>query len=233
MQQRTAGGHALDDDKLSFGWVTQPVLYQVPEGADASTMQTGRDLLAANEQHVEMARQAGFDTIWVEDHMAWETRAHLECFTSMAWLAGRHEGLRYGTMVAGQGYRNPALLARMAVNMHLLTSGHFIMGIGAGNNEGEHRAYGYDFPSAGERLDHMEEAVRVMKALWTETPATFRGKHYSIENAYSAPLPDPPIPLMIGGNGEQKTLRLVANYADWWCADMQTPESLRHKIGVL
>ncbi len=218
---------------LSFGWIMQPALFATPPGVDPRDGVLARELIAANERHVELAREAGFDTIWAEDHLGWGDKAHLECFTNLAWLAGRHPGLRYGTMVCGQAFRNPALLAKMAVNLGLLTEGRFILGIGAGNQEGEHRAYGYPFPPAGERLAQTEEAIRIIRALWTESPATFHGRYYRIDHAYSSPLPDRPIPLMIGGGGEKVTLRLVAQYADWWCADIAPPAVFAHKARVL
>ena len=218
---------------LSFGWIMQPALFETPEGVDPRDSGLARELIAANERHVELARAAGFDTIWVEDHMGWGDKAHLECVTNLAWLAGRHSGLRYGTLVCGQAFRNPAYLAKLAVNLQLLTGGNFILGIGAGNNGAEHRAFGYPFPPAGERLDQTEEAIQVIRALWTESPATFRGRHYAVEGAYSSPLPDRPIPLLIGGGGERRTLRLVARYADWWCPDVGPVEAYARKRQVL
>ena len=217
----------------SFGWIMQPALFHAAEGVDPRDIGLARSMIAANEQHAELVRAAGFDTIWVEDHLGWNEKAHLECFTNMAWLAGRHPGLRYGTMVCGQAFRNPALLAKMATNMFLLTEGRFILGIGAGNNGREHQEYGYPFLPAGERLAQTEEAIRIIRALWTESPATFHGKYYAIDHAYSSPLPDGPIPLMIGGGGERRTLRLVAQYADWWCADIAPVEVFTHKARVL
>ena len=211
----------MDNGEVSFGWIMQPALFDIPEGVDSRDIRLARDMIAANEEHVELARSGGFDTIWVEDHMGWGEKAHLECFTNMAWLAGRHMGLRYGTMVCGQAFRNPAYLAKLAANMHLLTNGKFVLGIGAGNNGAEHQAFGYPFPPAGERLAQTEEAIKIIRALWRQSPATFQGKYYSIEEAFSSPLPDRPIPLMIGGGGEKKTLRLVAQHADWWCADVE------------
>jgi alkanesulfonate monooxygenase SsuD/methylene tetrahydromethanopterin reductase-like flavin-dependent oxidoreductase (luciferase family) len=211
----------------------QPALFSTPEGMDSRDVRLARQMIAANEQHVELARSAGFNTIWVEDHMGWGEKAHLECFTNMAWLAGRHPGLRYGTMVCGQAFRNPAYLAKLAVNMHLLTNENFILGIGAGNNGAEHHAFGYPFLPPGERLAQTEEAIKIIRALWTESSATFHGTYYSIDEAYSSPLPPGKIPLMIGGGGEKKTLRLVARYADWWCPDVGPVETLRRKLSVL
>jgi alkanesulfonate monooxygenase SsuD/methylene tetrahydromethanopterin reductase-like flavin-dependent oxidoreductase (luciferase family) len=211
----------------------QPAHFETPAGVDPRDSRLARELIAANEQHVELARAAGFDTVWVEDHLGWGEKAHLECFTNLAWLAGRHPGLRYGTMVCGQAFRNPAYLAKLAVNLQLLTEGRFILGIGAGNNGAEHQAYGYAFAPAGERLAQTEEAIKILQALWSKSPATFQGEHYRVEQAYSSPLPERPIPLMIGGMGERKTLRLVAEYADWWCPDVAPVEVYRQKARVL
>lgn len=224
----------MSRDALSFGWIMQPALFHTPQGVDSRDIRLARDMIAANERHIEIARSAGIDTIWVEDHMmGWREKAHLECFTNMAWLAGRHTGLRYGTMVCGQAFRNPAYLAKMAVNMHLLTEGKFILGVGAGNNADEHHAYGYQFLSPGERLAQTEEAIKIIRALWTQSPATFHGRHYAIHEAFSSPLPDSPIPIMVGGMGEKKLLRLVAEHADWWCADIASVDVVRHKVQVL
>ncbi len=218
---------------LTFGWIMQPALFNDPPGLPASDPSIARANIAANEQHVEIARAAGVDTIWVEDHMGWGDKAHLECFTNMAWLAGRHPGLRWGTMVCGQAFRNPAYLAKLAANMHLLTEGRFILGIGAGNNPGEHHEYGYQFLPPGERVAQTEEAIKVIKALWQDSPASFQGKYYQIDHAFSSPRPDGPLPLMIGGMGEKKLLRLVAEQGDWWCSDIAPLEVFRHKVGVL
>ncbi len=218
---------------ISFGWIMQPAMFDTPAGMDSRDIQLARDMIAANERHIAIAQEAGIDTIWVEDHMGWGEKAHLECFTNMAWLAGRHPGLRYGTMVCGQAFRNPAYLAKLAANMYLLTEGRFILGMGAGNNPGEHHEYGYQFLAPGQRVAQLEEAVKIVKALWTDSPATFAGKYYSIDHAYSSPRPDQPIPMMIGGMGEQKLLRLVAQYADWWCADIAPVDVFKHKNKVL
>jgi alkanesulfonate monooxygenase SsuD/methylene tetrahydromethanopterin reductase-like flavin-dependent oxidoreductase (luciferase family) len=223
----------VGDAGVSYGWVMQPALFTTPRGVDPGDIRLARELITANERHVELARSAGFDTVWVEDHMGWGDKAHLECFTNMAWLAARHPNLRYGSMVCGQAFRNPAYLAKLATNMYLLTGGRFILGIGAGNNGAEHQAYGYPFLPPGQRLLQTEEAIKIVRALWTESPATFRGEYYSIEQAFSSPMADGPIPLMIGGMGERKTLRLVAEYADWWCPDVTSVDVYRRKAQLL
>lgn len=218
---------------FSWGWIMQPAHFETPEGVDPRAYALAQQLVDANEQHLALAQAAGADTVWVEDHMGWGDKAHLECFTNMAWLAGRHPGLRYGTMVCGQAFRNPAYLAKLAVNMQLLTGGRFILGLGAGNNPAEHHAFGYPFPPAAERLARTEEAIQVLKTLWGNSPATFRGRYFTVDQAFSSPLPEPAIPLMLGGGGEKRTLRLVAEYADWWCADVWSTAVFVHKARVL
>jgi alkanesulfonate monooxygenase SsuD/methylene tetrahydromethanopterin reductase-like flavin-dependent oxidoreductase (luciferase family) len=219
--------------EISFGWIVQPALFVTPPDRDPGDAVLARELIAANDRHVDLVRQAGFDTVWVEDHMGWGDKAHLECFSTMAWLAGRHPGPRYGTMVCGQAFRNPAYLAKIAVMMDLLTEGQFILGIGAGNNPAEHAQLGYPFPAARERLAQMEEAIQIIRALWAAPEASFSGEHYAIHDATLAPRPERPIPLMIGGGGERITLRLVAQYADWWCADVGPVDVFRRKAWIL
>ena len=219
--------------KPTFGWVMQPALFETPAGVRAGDIEIARRLVAANDLLVARAEEFGFSHIWVEDHMEWEDKAHLECFTNLAWLAGRHPNLHWGTMVCGQGFRNPAYLAKLAANLHVLTGGRFLLGVGAGNNDGEHRRYGYQFGPPAERLARLEEVIQVLRALWSTAPASFEGQYHRIEGAYCSPLPDTPIPLVIGGGGERKTLRLVAEYADWWCADVGTVATFVHKSQVL
>ena len=105
----------------SLGWIVQPALFETPVGLNPAGWDLARCILEADEQHIPIALQAGFDTIWVEDHMGWGDKSHLECMTTLAWLAARHAGPRWGTMVCGQAFRNPAYLAKLAVNLQLLT----------------------------------------------------------------------------------------------------------------
>ena len=103
--------------------------------------------MAANERYIEALRPH-FSTVWVEDHFQWENKPVLEAMTTLTYLSGRHEGLKWGHIVLGQSYRNPALTAKMAANLQLMTGGNFILGIGAGWKEDEYRAYGYPYPPA-------------------------------------------------------------------------------------
>lgn len=190
--------------------------------------------------HATLAHiQPLLDSVWVDDHlMPWATwqpkdTPSLECLTTIAYFAAAYPSLQFGASVLCQSYRNPGLLAKMVSNLQLLTGGRFLFGIGAGWMEEEYRAYNYEFPSASVRLAQMEEAIQVLKALWTTSPASFHGEHYRIEGAFAEPRPSPVPPLLIGGGGEQITLRLVAKYADWWNLPGGTLETYAHKLAVL
>jgi alkanesulfonate monooxygenase SsuD/methylene tetrahydromethanopterin reductase-like flavin-dependent oxidoreductase (luciferase family) len=171
--------------------------------------------------------------VWVEDHFQWGKKPVLESVTTLTYLAGRHETMRFGNIVLGQSYRNPALTAKMAANLQMMTGGRFIMGIGAGWKEDEYRAYGYEYPPAGARIDQLDEAVQIILTMWTQSPATFHGRYYHIENAECQPQPNPLIPLLIAGSGEKKTLRVVAKYADWCNFNFCDAEQYAHKQQVL
>jgi alkanesulfonate monooxygenase SsuD/methylene tetrahydromethanopterin reductase-like flavin-dependent oxidoreductase (luciferase family) len=174
----------------------------------------GVDRLAHYRTVLEMAPPV-FSTVWISDHLQFGDRPSLEGWTLLTYLAGAFPRFRYGHLVLSQSYRNPALLAKMAATLQLLTGGRFILGIGAGWHEEEYRAYGYEYPSGGVRVAQLAEAIEVMRAMWTQSPATFHGMHYQIESAYCEPRPDPPIPIMVGTNGP-KALAVTAKLADIW-----------------
>ncbi len=121
----------------------------------------------------------------------------------------------------------------MAANLQLLTGGRLLFGIGAGWQEEEYHAYNYAFPKPSVRIAQMVEAIQIVKKLWTVSPASFEGKYYRIENAYCEPRPDPIPPIMIGGGGEQLTLRAVAEHADWWNIPAVPMDVYSHKLDVL
>jgi len=180
-----------------------------------------------------------FEAVWVGDHFfPWldtvdQCTDTIEAWTTLTYALAKYPRLKGGTIVLSQGYRPPALLAKMAANLQWLSGGRFILGIGAGWKENEYRAYGYDYPSAGERLAQLEEAVQVIRAMWTQHAPSFTGKYYTIDGAYCSPMPDPPPPLLIGGHGRKKTLRLVAKYADWLNFNNCSLEEYADLLGVL
>lgn len=176
---------------------------------------------------------AGFTTLWMEDHLQWEEIPTLECLTTLSYLAAEYPNFRVGSLVLSQAYRNPALVAKMAANIQLLSQGRLILGIGAGWKEDEFSAYGYPYPTTKTRLEQLEEAIIVIRSMWTSSPATSFGQYYQIQNAYCEPRPSPLIPLLIGGGGERHTLRLVARYADWWNFNSCTAKEYARKVVIL
>jgi alkanesulfonate monooxygenase SsuD/methylene tetrahydromethanopterin reductase-like flavin-dependent oxidoreductase (luciferase family) len=156
-----------------------------------------------------------FDSAWFVDHLQFGAADVLEGFTALTYMAALHPQLKFGHAVLCQSFRNPALLAKMGATLQFLSGGRFILGLGAGWHEEEYRAYGYDFPPNGVRVEQLEEALQIIQALWSQEQATFKGKYYRVSQAYCQPRPDPIPPLMFGAF-KPKMLRLAAKYADWW-----------------
>ncbi len=168
------------------------------------------------------AESAGFDMVTVMDHFYQipmtgpETEPMLEAYTTLGALSQRTNHIFLSALVTGVTYRNPALLAKQVTTLDTLSRGRAILGIGAAWNESEHRGYGFDFPPVGRRMDRLEEALRIAKAMFTEDRPSFSGRYYQIDRALNVPRPlQPGGPrILVGGGGEQRTLRLVARYAD-------------------
>jgi len=158
----------------------------------------------------------------------------LECFTTLGAIAAATERIRLGALVAGVPYRNPALLAKINITLDVISHGRAIIGLGASWHEEEFRSHGWRFPPVKERMEGLEDAVHIIEAMTTQRRASYRGKHYTIDDALTHPLPvqRPRPPLLIGGSGERQTLRLVAQYADY-CNLFGDPATVAHKLGVL
>jgi len=186
------------------------------------------------------AEDAGFDSLWVMDHfyqipfVGQRTEPMLECYTLLGGIAARTSQVHLGALVTGVTYRNPALLAKMITTLDIVSSGRAILGIGAAWNDDEHRGYGFDFPPARERLERLEEAVQICRAMFREETPSFQGEHYRVEDALNFPKPVQPggPPILIGGSGERRTLRLVAQYGDA-CNLFGPADVVRHKLEVL
>jgi alkanesulfonate monooxygenase SsuD/methylene tetrahydromethanopterin reductase-like flavin-dependent oxidoreductase (luciferase family) len=190
------------------------------------------DMVAMNDNILAACAEHDLSA-WVVDHFQFDDIPLMECFSLLAHAAGRAPGVRFGTLVLGQSFRNPALTAKIAATLQFLTGGRFVLGIGAGWKEDEYRAYGYPHPPASVRIAQLDEAAQIIRALWADAPATFTGVHYAVARAYCEPRPDPAPVLMIGGAGEQRTLRVVARHADWWNADYYSPAEYARKLAVL
>jgi F420-dependent oxidoreductase-like protein len=198
-----------------------------------------KDLLPRLSAVASTAEAAGFDSLFVMDHLHQipgvgpQEEWMLEGNTVLAALAARTERVALGLMVGGVTYRNPALHAKITTTIDVLSGGRAIHAVGAAWFDDEHRAYGFEFPPLKTRFELLEEALVISRAMFTEERATFEGTHFRVEGAYNNPPPvRGDIPIMIGGSGERKTLRLVAQYADA-CNVFGDPERVRHLMGVL
>ena len=186
------------------------------------------------------AERAGFDALFLMDHffqlpmLGRPDQEMLECYTTLAALAARTSTIRLGAMVGGVTYRNPAYLAKAVTTLDIVSGGRAIWGIGAAWFELEHSAYGYDFGTFGQRFERLEEALQIVKSMFVNPTTTFEGKWYQVRDAYNEPKPLQPggVPVLIGGGGERKTLRMVAQYADA-CNIFGTVDEVRHKMSVL
>ncbi len=193
----------------------------------------------ATMRDLALAADAGpFESIWVYDHfhttpVPTDEATH-EAWALMAAFAAVTERVRLGQMCTCMGYRNPAYLAKVAATIDVISGGRVEMGIGAGWYEHEWRAYGYGFPSAGERLAMLDEGVQIMRQLWSTGTATLAGTYYQVDGAIGQPRPLQAggIPLWIAGGGEKKTLRIAAKYAQYTNFDA-TPEAFAHKSAIL
>jgi F420-dependent oxidoreductase-like protein len=166
-----------------------------------------------------LAEELGYDSLWWYDHFhnvpvpAHETV--LECWTTVAAISQRTSRIQLGQMVGCNGYRNPALLAKITSTVDVISGGRLFWGIGAGWYEHEFHGYGYDFPAPKDRIGMLREAVEIVKLLWSEADVSYSGKYYELQGAQCDPKPvqQPHPPILIGGGGEQLTLRVVARHA--------------------
>ncbi|WIX92221.1 LLM class F420-dependent oxidoreductase [Amycolatopsis sp. DG1A-15b] len=211
----------------------------LPQGfsLELAGMQDPAEAYQALTRVAKAAEENGYETVWVADHLhnAMNTQHMLfECWTTSTALLTGTERLRVGTMVTGNGYRNPALQAKMASTLDVISGGRFTFGIGAGWWEPDYLGYGYEYPDAAERLRRLDEALQVILAMWTQEEAKFDGKYYQVNSAINQPkgIQQPHIPLLIAGGGEKVTLKLVAKYGDL-CNVSGDPATLAHKFEVL
>src|SRR3954470_24446135 len=164
--------------------------------------------------------QAGFDTVFVMDHffqlplLGPPELEMFDAYTLLGGLAARTQSARLGTLVTGVTYRNPALLAKVVTALDVISAGRALLGIGAAWFELEHQSLGFEFPPLGVRYELLTDALEICRGMFSQPTTTYAGKHFSVDNAYNVPAPiDGDIPIMIGGQGERKTFRLAAQYA--------------------
>ncbi len=199
------------------------------------------DPVEAYETMTRVAQEAdelGFHSIWLYDHFHTvptpTQEVTFECWTSTAALARDTKRVRIGQIVTCNSYRNPALLAKMASTVDVLSHGRLDFGIGDGWYEHEYRAYGYPYPDAPERLRQLRDALQIIRAMWTQEEAVFEGNYFQVKGAINQPkgVQKPHIPILIGGGGEKVTLKLVAQYGDG-CNFGGNVEHFKQKLSVL
>jgi len=174
--------------------------------------------LETTMQGVDTAEEVGLEGLWAPDHfMLGPRKEEYEVWSLLSALAERTDDMELGPLVGSVTYRNPALLAKMATTVDIISEGRLRIGLGAGWHEEEHAAYDFNFPDIGTRIEMLDESVEVMEAMFTQEAPSFTGDHYQIEDAYNEPKPvqDPYPPIVVGGAGP-KLLRVAAKHADEW-----------------
>jgi F420-dependent oxidoreductase-like protein len=185
------------------------------------------------------AEDSGFDSLWVPDHVhqnpigGGPSGPMLEAYLLLAALAARTSTPLLGSVVSPVTFRLPSVFAKTIASLDVISGGRAVLGIGAGWDTAEHAAYGVPFPSTSERFERLEEALEITKVMLSGEPASYTGEHYAIEDAWNAPQPiQSQIPVLVGGGGERKTLRLAARFGDA-CNVFGEPEAIAHKLDVL
>ena len=180
--------------------------------------------------------ELGYDSVWLDDHLMYNDAQILEAWTTLSAIAASTSKIRLGTMVTCSAHRNPALLAKAAATLDVISGGRLEFGIGAGVQEAEHQAYGFGFSQHVERIAQLEEALEVIRRLWTYPKANYQGKYYTLKDAVCEPKPKqkPHPPIIVGGSGEKYTLKVAAKYADrfdW--GFLPSIETYRRKLSIL
>jgi len=213
---------------LKFGWLS-PVAGHAGSNFEPIVMY--------QEEHLFPHVLAHFDSVWIADHFYGFDRdkkeGFLEAWTTLTWLAARFPDVMLCHHVLGHGYRNPALTAKMASTLQVLSGGRFILGIGGGWRGDEYRAYGYDFPSASVRLHQLEEVVQICRLMWTEEHPTFTGSYFRIDDAAATPRPAVVPPVCIGSSGERIGLPIVGRQADIWNGGYRDDDDWRRKRAIV
>jgi alkanesulfonate monooxygenase SsuD/methylene tetrahydromethanopterin reductase-like flavin-dependent oxidoreductase (luciferase family) len=211
-----------------FGWLS-PVA-----GHAGSDFQP---IVMYQEEHILPDALPHFDAVWIADHFYGfdlaKKEGFLEGWTTLTWLAAKFPDVTLCHHVLGHGYRNPALTAKMAATLQVLSGGRFMLGIGAGWREDEYRSYGYEFPSTSVRLRQLEEVVQICRVMWTEEHPSFSGAYFQIDDAAATPRPDVVPPICIGSSGERIGLPIVGRHADVWNGAYTGDDDWRRKRDIV
>ena len=214
-------------NKLKFGVFLPFYAFQAKEPREQFSLI--RDIVLECER-------LGYHSVWLDDHLMYDDWPILESWTTLTAFSALTSRIRLGTMVSCNAHRNPALLAKMAATLDVLSNGRLELGIGAGTQEAEHVAYGFGFPPSSVRIERLSEALEVIRQLWTQKTANYQGKHYTLKDAACEPKPlqKPHPPITVGGSGELLMHKATAPYADrfdW--GFMPSIEAYKHKLAVL
>lgn len=212
---------------LKFGWLS-PVI--------GNRWSDYQPIAAWQDQHILPTALVHFDSLWIADHFYGfdaKTDPFLEAWTTLTWLAARHPDVQLCHHVLGHGYRPPALTAKMAATLQVLSGGRFILGVGAGWREDEYAAYGYDFPKPSVRFAQLEEMITICRLMWTQDEPSFEGEYFRIDGASAPPLPTPVPRICIGAAGEKVGLPMVGRLADMWNGFFRDDAAWNRKLGII
>jgi probable F420-dependent oxidoreductase len=211
--------HPVGWDAMKVGVALPHYDFSYPDGRKAD--------LEATIDFAQRVEELGFDSVWVSDHFfldlaryggSTERHASLEAMTTLAAVAMETERVRLGTLVLCEAFRHPPLLAKMAATLDIVSNGRLDLGVGAGWYEEEYRAYGYEFPPVGVRMERLRETVQILAGMLSQERFSFAGRHYRVEDAPNDPPPvqQPRPPVWVGGKGGPRLMRIVAEGADGW-----------------
>lgn len=212
---------------LQFGWLS-PVI--------GNRWSDHKPIVVHQSKHILPTVNEHFDALWIADHFYGfdaKTDPFLEAWVTLTWCAAKFPDLMLCHHVLGHGYRPPALTAKMAATLQVLSDNRFILGVGAGWREDEYAAYGYDFPKPSVRFAQLEEMIKICRLMWTEDEPSFEGTHFSIDGASAPPLPEVVPPICVGAAGEKVGLPLVGRLADMWNGSAKTLEGWIHKREIV
>ncbi len=212
---------------VKFGWLS-PVI--------GNRWSDHRPIVVYQDQHILPTALPHFDSVWIADHFYGfdaKTDPFLEAWTTLTWLAARYPTVELCHHVLGHGYRPPALTAKMAATLQVLSGGRFILGIGAGWREDEYTAYGYDFPKPSVRFAQLEEVITICRLMWTQDEPSFDGTYFHIAGASAPPLPDPAPRICIGASGEKVGLPMVGRLADIWNCWYRGDDDWNRRKGIV
>jgi F420-dependent oxidoreductase-like protein len=222
-------GELNDLEEIKFGVFLPFYAFESAEMKPSAIFDMVRDVVLECER-------LGYDSVWLDDHLMFGKQPILECWTTLSALSALTSKIRLGTMVTCSSFRNPALLTKMATTLDVISNGRLELGIGAGEQKKEYVAYGIPFSEPRERIGRMKESVEIIKKLWIEEKASYRGKYYRINEAMCEPKPlqKPHPPITIGGSGEKLTLKVTAQHAnrfDWGL--VPSLKMYKHKLDTL